>query len=118
VAQRLVRRLCECREPVEISKEQLVANHFDVTGGLSAYEPGRCMRCGGSGFRGRVGIYELMPITDQLRRLILEKASADELRECARREGMRTLREDGLEKVKRGMTSVAEVLRVVGVGSG
>ena len=116
VAQRLVRRLCECRGPVQISKEQLVANHFDVTGGLSAYEPGSCMRCGGSGFRGRVGIYELMPITDQLRRLILEKASADELRECARREGMRTLREDGLDKVRRGMTSLGEVLRVLGAG--
>ena len=116
VAQRLVRRLCECREPVEISKEQLVANHFDVTGGMSAYEPGSCMRCGGSGFRGRVGIYELMPITDQLRRLILEKASADELRECARRDGMRTLREDGLDKVRRGMTSLGEVLRVLGAG--
>jgi type IV pilus assembly protein PilB len=116
VAQRLVRRLCECREPVEISKEQLVANHFDVTRGLSAYEPGGCVRCGGSGFRGRVGIYELMPITDQLRRLILEKASADELRECARGEGMRTLREDGLDKVRRGMTSLSEVLRVLGAG--
>ena len=116
VAQRLVRRLCECREPVQISKEQLVANHFDVTGGMSAYEPGSCMRCGGSGFRGRVGIYELMPITDQLRRLILEKASADELRECARRDGMRTLREDGLDKVRRGMTSLGEVLRVLGAG--
>jgi type IV pilus assembly protein PilB len=116
VAQRLVRRLCECREPVQISKEQLVANHFDLTGGLSAYEPGSCMRCGGSGFRGRVGIYELMPITDQLRRLILEKASADELRECARRDGMRTLREDGLDKVRRGMTSLGEVLRVLGAG--
>jgi type IV pilus assembly protein PilB len=116
VAQRLVRRLCECRQPVQISKEQLVANHFDGTGGLSAYEPGGCVRCGGTGFRGRVGIYELMPITDQQRRLILEKASADELRESARRDGMRTLREDGLDKVRRGMTSLAEVLRVLGAG--
>jgi type IV pilus assembly protein PilB len=116
MAQRLVRRLCECREPVEISTEQLAANHFDVTGGLAAYEPGSCVRCGGTGFRGRVGIYELMQITDQLRRMILEKASADELRECARRDGMRTLREDGLDKVRRGMTSLGEVLRVLGAG--
>jgi type IV pilus assembly protein PilB len=116
MAQRLVRRLCECREPVDISKSALVGNHFEVTRGISAFEPGSCVRCGGTGYRGRVGIYELMSISDEQRRLILDKASADELRECARREGMRTLREDGLEKVKRGMTSVAEVLRVLGVG--
>jgi type IV pilus assembly protein PilB len=116
VAQRLVRRLCECREPVEISQEQLVANHFDVKGGLSAYEPGSCVRCGGTGFRGRIGIYELMKITDAQRRLILGKAGADDLRECARREGMRSLREDGLDKVRRGMTSLGEVLRVLGAG--
>jgi type IV pilus assembly protein PilB len=102
--------------PVEISKSALAENHFEVSHGISAFEPGSCMRCGGSGYRGRIGIYELMRISDDQRRLILGKASADELRECARREGMRTLREDGLEKVKRGMTSVAEVLRVLGVG--
>jgi len=116
MAQRLVRQLCECRVPVEISKSALAGNHFEVSHGISAFEPGSCMRCGGSGYRGRIGIYELMRISDDQRRLILGKASADELRECARREGMRTLREDGLEKVKRGMTSVAEVLRVLGVG--
>jgi type IV pilus assembly protein PilB len=72
------------------------------------------VRCGGTGYRGRMGIYELMHVTDDVRRLVLDKASADELRACARHEGMRTLREDGLEKVKRGVTSVAEVLRVLG----
>jgi type IV pilus assembly protein PilB len=118
VAQRLVRRLCECREPVKLSKAALVGNHFDVSSGIDAWEPAGCVRCGGTGFRGRIGIYELMTVTDQLRRLILDKASADELRECARREGMRTLREDGLEKVKRGVTSVGEVLRVLGASGG
>ena len=73
------------------------------------------MRCGQTGYRGRIGLYEVMPMSDELRRLILEQRPADELREAARAEGMRTLREDGLEKIRRGTTSVAEVLRVVGL---
>jgi type IV pilus assembly protein PilB len=116
VAQRLVRRLCECRVPVELSEEALRANHFEATSGITAYEPAGCVRCGGTGYRGRIGIYELMHVSDHVRRLVLDKASADELRACARHEGMLTLREDGLEKVRRGVTSVAEVLRVLGAG--
>jgi type IV pilus assembly protein PilB len=85
--------------------------------GFSAFEPGGCVRCGHSGFRGRIGLYELMTISDGLRRLILAKAPADELRELARSEGMRTLREDGLEKVKQGVTSIGEVLRVLGASA-
>ena len=118
VAQRLVRRLCECRVPVELSAEALVANGFHADGGITAYEPGGCVRCGGTGYRGRMGIYELMHVTDDVRRLVLDKASADELRACARQEGMLTLREDGFEKVKRGVTSVGEVLRVLGASGG
>ena len=72
------------------------------------------MRCGGSGYRGRHGIYEVMVVDERLRELILERASADELRAAARDEGMRSLREDGLDKVRAGVTSVAEVLRVTG----
>jgi type IV pilus assembly protein PilB len=114
VAQRLVRRLCDCKVPVKLSKATLASNGFDVPRGLQAFEPGGCVRCANSGFRGRTGVYELMVISDSLRRMILEKASADELREQAQREGMRTLREDGLEKIEQGVTSVSEVLRVVG----
>jgi type IV pilus assembly protein PilB len=117
VAQRLVRRLCECRLPVKLSKVTLLDNGFEVTRGFGAFEPAGCVRCGSSGFRGRIGIYELMTISDEQRRLILEKASADALRECAQREGMRTLREDGLEKVRRGVTSLPEVLRVLGASA-
>ena len=116
VAQRLVRRLCECRVPVELGREALVASHFDADSGILAYEPAGCVRCSGTGYRGRVGIYELMQLSDDVRRLVLDKASADELRACARQEGMLTLREDGFEKVKRGVTSVGEVLRVLGSG--
>jgi type IV pilus assembly protein PilB len=118
VAQRLTRRLCECKVPAKLSKDVLIENGFAVARGFQAYEPGGCVRCAHSGFRGRIGLYELMMIGDELRRLILAKASADDLRSCARREGMLTLREDGLEKIRRGVTSVSEVLRVLGARAG
>jgi type IV pilus assembly protein PilB len=118
VAQRLVRRLCECKRPAKMTREMLSDNGFDVDAGFDAFEPAGCVRCGQSGYRGRVGIYEMMPISDGLRRLILEKASADDMREFARLEGMRTLREDGLDKIRSGVTSVPEVLRVVGASRG
>ena len=114
VAQRLVRRLCECKAEVELTKEVLAGQGFEVDKGFKAYEPVGCVRCNHSGYRGRLGIYEVMPITDGLRRLILEKGSADDMRAYARQEGMRVLRDDGVEKIREGVTSVAEVLRVAG----
>ena len=114
VAQRLVRRLCDCKTPVKLPKDVLAENGFAVARGFTGFEPDGCVRCGHTGFRGRTGLYEVMVVTDSLRRLILEKASADDLRETARLEGMKTLREDGLEKIRHGVTSVPEVLRVVG----
>ncbi|MBA3262814.1 MAG: Flp pilus assembly complex ATPase component TadA [Thermoleophilaceae bacterium] len=114
VAQRLVRRLCECKTQVELSKQVLADQGFDVESGFKAYEPVGCVRCNHTGYRGRLGIYEVMPVTDGLRRLILEKASADGMRAFAREQGMSTLREDGLHKIEAGVTSVAEVLRVAG----
>jgi type IV pilus assembly protein PilB len=116
VAQRLVRRLCECSVPVELGVDALLANHFEATSGITAYDAAGCVRCGGTGYRGRIGVYELMQVSDDMRRLVLDKASADELRACARHEGMMTLRENGFEKVKLGVTSMAEVLRVLGAG--
>jgi type IV pilus assembly protein PilB len=114
VAQRLVRRLCDCKQPVKLSKAMLAENGIAVERGFDGFEPGSCVRCAQTGYRGRIGLYEVMTMSDELRRLILAKSNADELREAARAEGMRTLREDGLEKIRRGVTSVAEVLRVVG----
>jgi type IV pilus assembly protein PilB len=114
VAQRLVRRLCECKAEVDLTKEVLAGQGFEVDKGFKAYEPVGCVRCNHSGYRGRLGIYEVMPITDGLRRLILEKGSADDMRAFARQEGMRVLRDDGVEKIREGVTSVAEVLRVAG----
>jgi len=114
VAQRLVRRLCDCKAEVELSKELLADQGFEVEHDFKGYEPVGCVRCNHTGYRGRLGIYEVMPITDGLRKLLLEKGSADEMRAFARDEGMSTLREDGLRKIEEGVTSVAEVLRVAG----
>jgi type IV pilus assembly protein PilB len=115
VAQRLVRCLCECKVPVKVTKTMLSDNGFDSPRGFTAYDPGACVRCGQTGYKGRTGLYEVMTMTDTLRRLILDRASQDDLRAEARRLGMRTLREDGLDKIRRGITSIPEVLRVVGI---
>ncbi len=116
VAQRLARRLCEdCRRPVEITVEALERNGFGHAGeAIDAYESGGCVRCGGIGYRGRVGLYEVMVLSKELRELILQKASGEEIAAAAVAAGMRRLREDGLEKVRQGVTSIPEVLRVVG----
>jgi type IV pilus assembly protein PilB len=76
-----------------------------------------CARCGGSGYKGRIGLYEVMTVTDEIRELAIRRASADEIAVVAMRSGMRRLRQDGLEKVKLGRTSLAEVARVTGTGS-
>jgi type IV pilus assembly protein PilB len=114
VAQRLVRRLCECKQPVKLSKAMLAENGFDSPRGMTAYEPGSCVRCAHTGYKGRTGLYEVMVMTDRVRRMILEGASNEDLRRAACAEGMRTLHEAGLSKVRQGVTSVAEVLRVLG----
>ena len=116
VAQRLARRLCEdCRRPIKITAEALRSNGFEqARGAINAYEPEGCMRCGGIGFRGRVGLYEVMVISSELRSLMLRRASGDEIAAAAVAAGMRRLREDGLEKVRQGITSMPEMLRVVG----
>jgi type IV pilus assembly protein PilB len=117
VAQRLVRKLCECKTPVKLTKAQLAENGFERARGITAHEPGACVRCAQTGFKGRTGLYEVMRMTDSLRRLILDGASHDLIRAEARSQGMRTLHEDGLEKVVQGVTSIAEVLRVLGGGA-
>ena len=118
VAQRLVRRLCDCKASVELSKDLLADQGFEVDEGFSGFEPVGCVRCNHTGYRGRLGIYEVMPITDGLRKLILQKGSADDMRNHARCEGKCTLREDGVAKIRDGVTSVAEVLRVAGSAAG
>jgi type IV pilus assembly protein PilB len=118
VAQRLARTLCShCKRRTILTAEVLRANGFSAITDLEAYEPVGCSRCGGSGYKGRVGLYEVMTVTDEIRRLAIERASADAIAEVAVRNGMRRLREDGLEKVKLGRTSIAEVARITGAGA-
>jgi type IV pilus assembly protein PilB len=115
VAQRLARTLCSgCRAETKVSKATLTGHGFRVSAGISAWEAVGCRRCGGTGYKGRTGLYETMPITDEIRSLVLQRASASEVAEVAVAQGMRRLREDGLDKVKQGLTTVEEVVRVTG----
>jgi type IV pilus assembly protein PilB len=117
IAQRLCRTLCaHCKERTIISAPVLLDHGFRSHVDIEAYDPKGCSRCGGSGYRGRIGLYEVMTITDEIRRLAIERAPADRIAEVAMRDGMRRLRDDGLEKVKQGRTSIAEVSRVTGTG--
>jgi type IV pilus assembly protein PilB len=113
VAQRLVRQLCTyCKSRTMLSVSSLEAAGFNVAFDLEAYEPIGCGRCGGTGYKGRTGLYEVMSITDEIRDLTIERSSSDEIRKVAVAQGMRPLRADGFEKVKNGVTSIAEVARV------
>jgi type IV pilus assembly protein PilB len=115
VAQRLARTLCaNCKRRVILSEEVLRDNGFAARADVEAYEPVGCGRCGNTGYRGRLGLYEVMPISEEIRSLAIARASADAIAEVALREGMRRLRDDGLEKVRLGLTSIAEVARVSG----
>jgi type IV pilus assembly protein PilB len=115
LAQRLVRTLCShCKQRTIISAEMLRQNGYKALVDLEAYEPKGCRRCGGSGYRGRAGIYEVMSVTPEIRRLALERRSSEDLRDAAVQQGMRGLRDDGLDKVRQGRTSIAELSRVLG----
>jgi type IV pilus assembly protein PilB len=112
-AQRLIRRLCSnCKKPVEPTpkEREVIALAKDEAPFDKIYQPGTCLQCGDSGYRGRCGIHELMISNDELRELISQNAPMLEIKEAARKAGMRTLFEDGLEKVKAGMTSFREVI--------
>ncbi|GMT42711.1 MAG: type II secretion system protein GspE [bacterium] len=114
LAQRLVRILCpECRTEVELDSDTIkLFSGIERASGFKLYREKGCRACSDTGYRGRVGIYELLPIGDSIRNLILKKTSAHAIKDHARREGMVTLREDGLSKVTEGITSISEVLRV------
>ena len=115
VAQRLARVLCTgCKKSVTLEAGVLARSGFHIDHDIAGYEAGGCPRCSGSGYKGRVGIYEIMPVSDEIRDLALHSASSDRIMETARAQGMRTLREDAFEKVKAGVTAVDEVLRVLG----
>ncbi len=110
VAQRLVRKLCpHCRRPSTLPESVLVELGL---AGAEPFEAAGCSRCSSSGYRGRVGIYEVMTVSEEIRTLILQHGSVDEIAAVAARQGMRRLHDDGLEKVRAGLTSVEEVERM------
>jgi len=115
VAQRLVRRLCpECRRPWSGEPGMLEEENFPVERMQAepVYEACGCETCHRTGFRGRTGLFETMLVTDNIRPLIVSRAAADEIKNTALHEGMKTLRDDGWEKVLQGLTTIEEVLRV------
>jgi type IV pilus assembly protein PilB len=117
VAQRLARALCDaCKEPLTIPAEMLRENGFDGEADLKAYGPVGCVRCGSTGYRGRIGLFEVMPVSEAIRELVLTRSASEAIAGIAEGEGMQRLHIDGLDKVKAGKTSFAEVLRVTTAG--
>lgn len=117
IAQRLARRLCSyCKQPCDMDEKVLhnIGFPFEhAESGLRFHRAVGCERCGGSGYRGRVGIYELMIATAEIRDLILRRGSTEEISRVASDQGMMRLKDDGLLKAARGVTTVEEVLRTV-----
>ncbi|MBL8311293.1 MAG: type IV-A pilus assembly ATPase PilB [Burkholderiales bacterium] len=112
-AQRLARRLCTaCKQPADIPVQTLLASGFsesDLDGTWSPYKPVGCDACKGSGYKGRVGLYEVMPISEPMQKIILANGNTLEIAAQARREGVRDLRQSGLLKVRQGVTSLEEI---------
>ncbi|MDR0996066.1 MAG: type IV-A pilus assembly ATPase PilB, partial [Zoogloeaceae bacterium] len=112
-AQRLARRLCHCKVPVDAPRDALLNAGFkesDLDGSWTLYGPGSCDRCKGSGYKGRVGIYQVMPISEEVQKMILAGATALDIAAQAKKEGVKDLRESGMLKVKEGVTSLEEDL--------
>jgi len=115
LAQRLARKICNsCKEEITVPRQALVDVGFapDESKGLSCYQGKGCMECNDTGYRGRVALYEVMPITEDIKDAILQGASVNEMKELGRKHGMKTLREAGLQKIREGMTTIPEIMRV------
>ena len=113
VAQRLVRTLCtHCKVRAIYNVAALESAGFRVAFDVEAFQPVGCPRCSGTGYKGRCGLYEVMSLSEEIRALTIQRASSDAIYAVARDQGMRPLRDDGLERIKQGVTSVAEVARV------
>jgi general secretion pathway protein E len=120
LAQRLVRQLCDrCKVPKTLTAAHLAADPRYGTLGFKAgerlHEPGRCERCGGTGYRGRLGVFELLQITEEIRGLITGSTDSNAIDKVAMAAGMTTMFDDGVAKCRAGLTSAAEVLRVTTV---
>jgi type II secretory ATPase GspE/PulE/Tfp pilus assembly ATPase PilB-like protein len=114
LAQRLVRAICDkCKE--KYTPDPSLLHEFGITKPMDFYRGKGCPKCKNSGFTGRIGIFELLVITEDIRKLINEKASADQIKKKAIQLGLKTLRDDGLDKVDKGLTTIEEVVRVTAV---
>jgi type IV pilus assembly protein PilB len=111
-AQRLARRLCSCKQPIDVPLDMLLnaGFHESQLDGSPLYRAVGCELCSGSGYKGRLGVYQVMPITEAIESIILAHGTALEIEAQARREGVRTLREAGLLKVKQGYTTLEEII--------
>jgi type IV pilus assembly protein PilB len=122
LAQRLVRRICEqCKEPVQLRSEVLInlgVDTADAGGGFPTFRGRGCSNCGNTGYRGRLAVYEVMVMRDELKELILKGVSAMELKRAAVKLGLSTLRMSALQKVREGLTTVDETLRVTDTDKG
>ena len=111
-AQRLARKLCTCKRPVSIPEEALLRAGFkeeELDGTWQTFEPVGCEVCKNTGYKGRVGIYQVMPISEEIERIIMKNGTAIDVADQAQRDGVRDLRQSGLLKVKKGLTSLEEV---------
>jgi type IV pilus assembly protein PilB len=115
VAQRLARRLCgHCKRRIVLPHDSLVDSGFRVGTDVEAYEPVGCGRCNASGYRGRLGLFSVMVMSERIKELTVGGGSEGDIAAIAHEEGMLSIREDGLNKIRAGMTSVSEVVRVSG----
>jgi type IV pilus assembly protein PilB len=113
VAQRLARQLCTyCKRRTVIPAQALQESGFRVGADLEAYEAVGCARCGHSGYRGRIGLFSVMLMSEEIKSLTVRRAPEAEIAEVARAQGMISVREDGLQKARSGVTSIEEVARV------
>jgi type IV pilus assembly protein PilB len=115
LAQRLIRTIClHCKQPVEISSELLKISQLNLNLGqkYQFYEGVGCIECGGTGFKGRTAICELLDLSDGIREIILDRRPASEIRKAAHQEGMKFLREAAVEKVLLGVTTLREINKV------
>ncbi len=117
VSQRLVRRLCEnCKKQHVLSEEEVksLAELFpNLSPGTAFYGPGGCPQCNNTGYQSRIAIHEVLEVDDTIRKLVMSRASAQDIRQAAIASGMRTIAEDGLTAAEKGLTSIEEILRVV-----
>ena len=115
IAQRLVRKLCPvCKAPATLDEREMRLLNLDPVqvANSTIYGPQGCDRCRNNGYKGRMGIFEILEVDDEVRHMINENLTSPQLRKRARELGMRTLREDGIRKVQAGLTSASEVIGV------